>query len=290
MPELPEVETMRRGVAGAKGCRISEIGRVRCRLRPIEVEPTLTRMRRRVIGKHVSSVDRLGKRVVLRLEDDDRIIIEPRMAGLVLVADPPDRSHLRFRIGFQGGSLDELFYWDRRGLGSVRLLSDAEYQQRLGPHMLGPDALSITSEAMQSGLESSRRAVKVALLDQRAIAGIGNLYAAEILFQARIHPERTCRSLRDEEWDALHASMLDVLHTAIRYEGSTLGDGTYRTALNQPGEFQNKHLVYARAGKPCVVCGREIKRIVQAQRSTFFCPHCQPRRRKAASATGSKRR
>lgn len=282
MPELPEVETMRRGIAGVKGSRIREIARVRCRLRPIEIEPALPSMRKRVVGKQVASVDRHGKRVVLRLEDDERIIIEPRMAGLVLVADPPNRTHLRFRIAFEGGQVEELFYWDRRGLGSVRLLSPEEFAERLGPHVLGPDALAISSEAMQSRLAESRRAIKVALLDQKAIAGIGNLYAAEILFQSQIHPERLCSSLRDDEWDALHAAMLDVLHKAIRYEGSTLGDGTYRNALNKAGSYQNKHLVYARAGKPCVGCGQEIQRIVQAQRSTFFCARCQPRRRRAA--------
>lgn len=285
MPELPEVETMRRGIAGVQGSRIREIARVRCRLRPIEIEPSLASMRRRVVGKQVKSVDRHGKRVVLRLEDDERIIIEPRMAGLVLVADPPNRTHLRFRIGFERGegskknTVDELFYWDRRGLGSVRLLSPQQFAERLGPHVLGPDALAISAEDLQDRLAESRRAIKVALLDQRSIAGIGNLYAAEILFQSQIHPERLCCSLRDEEWDALHAAMLDVLHKAIRYEGSTLGDGTYRNALNKAGSYQNKHLVYARAGKPCVGCGREIQRIVQAQRSTFFCAHCQPRRR-----------
>ncbi len=279
MPELPEVETMRRGVAAVKGSRISELARVRCRLRPIAISPTLARMRRRAVGKHVTSVDRVGKRVVLRLEGDDRIILEPRMAGLVLLANPPDRSHLRFRIGFRGGTVNELFYWDRRGLGSVRLLTASEFVERLGPAVLGPDALAISSEVLQARFETSRRAIKVALLDQRSIAGIGNLYAAEILFHAGIHPGRACRSLRDVEWDAVHAAMMDVLRKAIRCEGSTLGDGTYRTALNQPGAYQNKHRVYARDGMPCFVCGRKIQRIVQAQRSTFFCPHCQPRRR-----------
>ena len=280
---------MRRGVAGVQGSRISEIGRVRCRLRPIAIEPTLPRMRRRVVGKHVTSVDRVGKRVVLRLEGDARLVIEPRMAGLVLLAHPPDRAHLRFRIGFRGGSVDELFYWDRRGLGSVRLLGPREFAERLGPSRLGPDALAISSEAMQSRFGGSRRAIKVALLDQKAIAGIGNLYAAEILFHARIHPQRMCCSLRDAEWDALHAALLDVLHKAIRHEGSTLGDGTYRNALNQPGEYQNEHHVYARAGKPCLHCGRDIRRIVQAQRSTFFCPCCQPRRRTTKTARQANR-
>jgi formamidopyrimidine-DNA glycosylase len=116
----------------------------------------------------------------------------------------------------------------------------------------------------------------VALLDQRAVAGIGNLYASEILHRARMHPERTCDSLRPAQWRNLHSAMREVLEEAIRSEGSTLSDGTYRVGRNRPGGFQVLHRVYQRAGQRCVQCGKaEIVRTVQAQRSTFFCPWCQ---------------
>src|SRR5262249_34877478 len=122
------------------------------------------------------------------------------------------------------------------------------------------------------------RPVKVALLDQKAVAGIGNLYASEILHLAAIHPARPCHRLRGGEWQRVHACMRQVLETAIRYEGSTLADGPYRNALNKEGGCQNHPRVYDRADKPCRKCGHEIVRVVQAQRSTFFCPSCQPKR------------
>jgi formamidopyrimidine-DNA glycosylase len=280
MPELPEVETMRRGILGVVGSRITDVERVVCRRRPIAIAPRIDRFRRRVAGRMIRDVGRAGKRVVVRLDSDDAIVLEPRMTGLVLVADPPSREHLRFRCQLSGNGIRELLYWDRRGLGNVRLFSPAEFEAAFGPANLGPDALTLTAELYRRRLGGSRRAVKVALLDQRAVAGIGNLYASEILHAARIHPARRCDRLTRAQWQALADATHAVLEEAIRHEGSTLGDGTYRNALNEAGSYQNQHRVYDRAGEPCLNCGagRQIKRIVQAQRSTFFCPACQPMR------------
>lgn len=275
MPELPEVETMRRGIASIVGSRILDCGPVKCTRKPILISPRPAVFRKRAVGAGVTAVDRIGKRVVLRLDSGDAVVIEPRMTGLVLVADPPSSEHLRFHFELSG-KLKNFWYWDRRGLGSVRLFSAAEMTEQFGPHKLGPDALAIAVAELRERLEKSPRAVKVALLDQRAVTGIGNLYASEMLHLAKIHPERRCNALRPGEWKRLHATMLEVLHTAIRYEGSTLGDGTYRNALNKAGGYQNQHRVYARAGAVCPSCGRaEILRIVQAQRATFYCPRCQ---------------
>ena len=126
---------------------------------------------------------------------------------------------------------------------------------------------------------TGRRAVKVALLDQRALAGVGNLYASEMLHVAGIHPAKRCHRLTMADWERLHAALQHVLSEAVRYEGSTLSDGTYRNALNRPGSYQSHHRVYDRAGEACPSCGRgPIRRIVQAQRATFFCPDCQRQR------------
>jgi len=119
--------------------------------------------------------------------------------------------------------------------------------------------------------------VKVALLDQRAVAGIGNLYAAEVLFLAGIDPRVRCRQLSRPRWRRLHSVMQEVLEEAVELEGSTLSDATYRTALNEPGRYQARHRVYGREAQPCPTCGTSIRRIIQAQRSTFFCPRCQRR-------------
>jgi formamidopyrimidine-DNA glycosylase len=278
MPELPEVETMRRGVACSAGCRILDVQRPRCAKRPILITPRIDAFRRRARDRTIAAVDRVGKRVVLRLDSGDAIVIEPRMTGLVLLADPPTTDHLRLRVQLDGPP-GELLFWDRRGLGLVRLVDQKQFAALYGQESLGPDALSISVEKLTERLGQSRRSVKVALLDQRTAAGIGNLYASEILHLAGIHPQRQCRQIRAAEWRQIHAAIGEILTAAIRHEGSTLADGTYRNALNQNGGYQNHHRVYARAGNTCVTCGGDvIRRIVQAQRSTFFCAHCQPKR------------
>lgn len=283
MPELPEVETMRRGIADVVGSRIVEVERPRIRRRPILISPAGAALRKRLVGRTITETDRLGKRVVVRLDSGDSIIFEPRMTGLVLLADPPTREHLRLRLFLENTKPPrnlELLFWDRRGLGLVRVVSPAELIERYGPETLGVDALAITPDELTERLSPSRRAIKVALLDQRAVAGIGNLYASEILHLSNIHPAIACSRLRDDDWRRIHKAMRDVLNKAIRYEGSTLSDGTYRNALNQAGGYQNHHRVYDRAGEPCPGCKTEIVRVVQAQRSTFFCPQCQPKKRR----------
>jgi formamidopyrimidine-DNA glycosylase len=280
MPELPEVETMRRGIRSVVGSRVTDVARVRCKLKPILVRPGIRAFRKRVEGQAIVDVGRIGKRVLLHLERGDIVVFEPRMTGLVLLADPPDVEHLRFSVELSGGDATQLWYWDRRGLGSVHLFSPVELQQALGPAKLGPDALEVTAADLRRRLRASRRAVKVALLDQRVLAGVGNLYASELLNVARIHPQRPCHRLTRREWERVASALHEVLEEAIRYEGSTLSDGTYRNALNAPGSYQNHHRVYGREGKACRSCGRRpVRRIVQAQRATFFCPNCQSGRR-----------
>lgn len=278
MPELPEVETMVRGIRPhVEGRTISALRSCRCRCRPITMQPTLAAMARRSAGKTIVSVRRRAKRVILELSSGDAFVIEPRMTGLVLLADPPDPGHLRLEWSLAGdGAHRSLWFWDRRGLGTVRLLRPEELAQVLGESRLGPDALELTEEQWRTRTAATARPIKVALLDQKLVAGIGNLYASEILHRAGIHPERPSDRLSKSQISRLASATTTVLEEAIRYEGSTLGDGTYRNALNQAGSYQNAHRVYDRADEPCGSCGRaKIRRIVQAQRSTFFCPGCQ---------------
>jgi formamidopyrimidine-DNA glycosylase len=279
MPELPEVETMRRGIAAIVGSRVRAVERTACKKRPILVRPGMARFRRRAQGREILAVRRLGKRVVVDLEGGDAIVIEPRMTGLVLVADPPDSTYLRIRFELEGSGPGELLFWDRRGLGVVELLTASELNERFGASRLGPDSLAVSRDILHQRLGKSRRAIKVALMDQRAIAGIGNLYASEILHLARVNPVVHCDRLKKAQWDAIADACIEVLNDAIRCEGSTLGDGTYRNALNQQGSYQHHHRVYGREGERCRTCGEgTIVRFVQAQRSTFCCPICQPGR------------
>lgn len=279
MPELPEVETMRRGILPVVGSTIVRAEAVACERKPIGIFPSPSLVARRAKGQRITDVGRIGKRVVVHLERGDALIFEPRMTGLVLLSDPPSVEHLRFRVELTGGPVTQFWYWDRRGLGSVHLLSEEELAQRFHEQKLGPDALSLTVEQLRERLCKSRRPIKVALLDQQRLAGVGNLYASEILHQAGVHPEKRCDLLTAAQWTEIHRRMLEVLELAIKYEGSTLSDGTYRNALNEAGGYQNHHRVYDREGQTCRQCGRGvIRRIVQAQRATFFCPICQPKR------------
>ena len=278
LPELPEVETMCRGIAPIVGSRVVAAERPPCDRRRILVEPPIGTIDARLRGHRIESIGRRGKRVLIRIDDGQVIVIEPRMTGLVLLAQPPTTEHLRFRLLLEGGPCDELLFWDRRGLGTVRLLTREQSERLLGDDKLGPDALDVNAPTLRDRLGSSRRAIKVALLDQKAVAGIGNLYAAEILHLAGVDPRARCDRLSGPQWQRIASAIGDVLRDAILHEGSTLSDGTYRNALNQDGSYQNLHRVYDREGKVCRRCGEGvIRRIVQAQRSTFFCPHCQKR-------------
>lgn len=282
MPELPEVETMVRGIRPfVEGRRIVAFRRCRCRYRSITLEPAPAVIARRCVNQTVVAVRRRAKRVVLELSGGDAFVIEPRMTGLVLLADPPDREHLRLEWLFEGDRQhNSLWFWDARGLGTVRLLTPADSALALGETRLGPDALQMTDGDWQARCAATARPIKVALLDQKLVAGIGNLYASEILHRARIHPDQPAHHLSRAQLARLAAATLFILEEAIRYEGSTLSDGTYRNALNQSGSYQNAHRVYDRAGEQCRSCERgTILRIVQAQRSTFYCPRCQPAKR-----------
>lgn len=279
MPELPEVETMRRGIAPIVGSQIRAMRRPRSRLKPIEMSPRLSDFRRRVVGTTITAVRRIGKRVVIDLNSGDAIVMEPRMTGRVLLAEPPDDEHVRVVFDLSDGPADKLLFWNLRGLGVVRLLSPRQFVQRLGPDRLGPDALEISADQLRRRLESSRREIKVALLDQRVLAGVGNIYASELLHRARIHPQTPCGEISPRRWKRLCECMVEVLHEAIRCQGSTLSDGAYRTADDQPGGYQDEFRVYAREGRLCGTCSRRrIVRLAQAQRSTFYCPACQRRR------------
>jgi len=276
MPELPEVETMVRGVRHhCEGRTLLKVEFLECTRRPIPVLPSRKQFEAQA-GRTVTKVGRLGKRALFFLDSGSVMIIEPRMTGLLLVSSAPSEEHRRVCWHFpkQRGKSDTVEFWDRRGLGTLSLLSAdqfAELQQRLGP-----DALEIKVDEWTQRLMKTSRPIKVALLDQSLVAGIGNLYASEILHRSGISPKRKASRLRMSEINKMAEATLQILSTAIRYEGSTLNDGTYRNALAESGGYQNHHQVYDRAGETCPACGQsEIRRIVQAQRSTFYCPNCQ---------------
>ena len=277
MPELPEVETMVRGLRPeVEGRTILETEFCPCERKPIQLSPASATFRRRSSGQKVVRVWRLAKRIMIDLDSGDTIVVEPRMTGLMLVSDPPTTEHRRicWHLKRRRGSRSSFEFWDRRGLGTVRLLSESQVGEL--QNRFGPDALEISAEQWRGRAGKSRRAIKVAMLDQTLVAGIGNLYASEILHLAGVSPKRACHRLTVKQWARITDATHEILQEAIRYEGSTLGDGTYRNALNQDGGYQNKHRVYQKADEICTACSRgQIKRIVQSQRATFYCPKCQ---------------
>jgi formamidopyrimidine-DNA glycosylase len=284
MPELPEVETMVRGIrSSVEGRMIASVRACPCECRPMSIEPSLEDIDLRVRGQKIISVRRRAKRVLMELESEDTFVIEPRMTGLMLLDEPPSEAHLRVEWRLKGaGGTKRLWFWDRRGLGTIRLLDPEQREEVLGPTRLGPDALEISEEEWRAMCARTTSVIKVALLDQKKVSGIGNLYASEILHQSRISPESRACDLKWPQIQRMAEATTEILNTAIRYEGSTLSDGTYRNALNKSGGYQNAHRVYDREGQACLTCERgTIVRIVQGQRSTFFCRVCQrkPRRK-----------
>ena len=278
MPELPEVETMRRGIVGATGARVVCVHPTACKKKPLKVNKTWSTIARRLKDCKIAKVDRHGKRLIIRFDNGWSMVIEPRMTGLVLVDEPPTHEHLRFVLELEGGTCDRVAYWDRRGLGQVFLLDKKGLSEYLSPDRIGPDAIVITAEQLRNNLKDRRIAIKVGLLDQKAIAGVGNIYASEILHRAGIDPRKRCHRISKAGWQLIHEKTLLVLESAIQKEGSTLSDGTWRTAVNDPGSYQNEHRVYDRESMKCPTCRMgEIRRIVQSQRSTYFCTRCQKR-------------
>lgn len=233
---------------------------------------------RRLRNREITEIDRHGKRLMLWFDKKMILVIEPRMTGLMLVSDPPTKEHLRFEFDLDGGKHEQIAYWDQRGLGQVFLLDRAGLAEYLSPKRIGPDAIRISPEQLRDNLTDRKIPIKVGLLDQKAIAGVGNIYASEILHLCGIDPRKRCHRISRREWSRVHEKTLLVLETAIQYEGSTLSDGTYRNSLNDEGSYQNEHRVYDREGMKCPTCRMgSIRRIVQAQRSTYFCNQCQKR-------------
>jgi formamidopyrimidine-DNA glycosylase len=277
MPELPEVETMVRGLRPAMtGRSLSRIEVLDALLLQGCSAGQLARAGR---GATVSEVGRRGKWVVVTLADHRGIIvIQPRMTGGFWLKKPERASHIRLVF-----HLDKpramVWYCDTRRLGRITWYATSEEAAAGFRRSHGPDALEITREELGERLSRTSRGIKPALLDQKVLAGIGNIYSDEVLHAARIHPERPARVLKAAMIDRLHAAIGDVLAKAIALEGSSF-DAGYRTVLGLEGGFLAENSVYGRENLPCRVCSRPIvkTRIVGLLgRPTYFCPGCQKR-------------
>ena len=234
---------------------------------------------RRLRGRTVRAVRRHGKYLLVDFDRGLTLISHLGMSGRWLFYPGSPEAplpHVHLRIGFTDGS--RLWYQDPRRFGLLRLTLTERAFRDPSLAVLGPDPLASPPSGSSLGgpARGARVSVKNFLLDQRRIAGIGNIYASEILHRAGVNPRRQAGRLDRAEWDAIAAQIPVVLNEAIARMGTTFS--MYRTLWNDPGTYGEKLRVYDRANQPCSRCGTPIRRIVQGQRSTFFCPRCQRRR------------
>ncbi len=274
MPELPEVETIVRDL------RPELVGRtiLRASLSHDDVLRDVTRRRllTGVRGAMVVDLSRRAKHAVFELDTGRRLVIQPGMSGALLVADEPlsaaDAKYAVLRAPLDDGR--ELVYRDVRRLGTLLLLRESEWQAydaALGPEPLDP---AFTAEAFAARLGRSRQAIKKVLMDQRYVVGVGNIYANEALYAARIDPSRAANRVTEDEYAVLLGEVRRILAAAIRSKGTTLRD--YRTGTGERGNFQFALLVYGREGEPCRRCGTRLTltHLIDG-RSTVFCHRCQ---------------
>ena len=273
MPELPEVETVRRRLAPVlEGATIERVEIADPRLtRPVDPDIVAGQL----AGESVVGLDRRGKYLLWRLASGRTLVVHLRMTGSFRHAptgELPDDAHRRATLTLDTGA--KVAYRDVRRFGTWELLD----QDHLTPYIaarLGPEPLASSFSAARLGaLMAGRRApVKAFLLDQRRLAGIGNIYADEALWRARIHPLRPTGELDPDEVARLHRSLRAALRRGVELQGSTLRD--YVTPDGDGGGMQHEFHVYGRLGEPCDRCGRPIERIVVGGRGTWFCPRCQ---------------
>jgi formamidopyrimidine-DNA glycosylase len=274
MPELPEVETVARGLrAVLPGRRILGV-----RLGKTDFIEDPAAMERDLPGCRISAVRRHGKFLILELQparpDDScqSLLIHLGMTGQIVTCAPeiPVPPHTHVFLTLDDGR--ELRYTDIRRFGRMRIVSNGEHESTL--NKLGLDPLEATEAEFIAKLQGRRARIKALLLDQRVLRGMGNIYTDESLWRARIHPMRLGASLKVRELRKLYRAVQQVLREAIRLRGSSISD--YVDSDGERGGFQLRHRVYQRTGKKCFRCKTTIRRAIVAGRSSHFCPRCQP--------------
>jgi formamidopyrimidine-DNA glycosylase len=276
MPELPEVETIRRQLAPhLEGRTLETVEILDARwtrpIAPAEVEDQLR-------GRRVARVGRNGKYLVWDLDDETFLLAHLRMTGAFLLDPEVEPTHARVRIELDDGH--RLVYVDPRRFGTGEVVHgtdarDAYLHARLGVEPLTPE---FTVDYLRAITRGRTAPIKSFILDQRRIAGVGNIYADESLFRARIHPLRPAGSLRGGQFEALRRAIDDSLQAGIDAQGATIDD--FRHLDGAYGSAQERFLVYGRAGQPCVRCGTRIRKLVVGGRGTYVCEHDQPRPRR----------
>jgi formamidopyrimidine-DNA glycosylase len=271
LPELPEVETVRRDLSAAlAGAVVTSV--VASGARSIRRHPDAASFGAALEGARFDTFGRWGKYLLVGLDSGQVLVGHLRMSGQLLIAASPDEpvaKHTHVILGMADGR--QLRFVDPRTFGEL-FVTTAELPELAG---LGVDALGLDLPTLDGLLRRRRARLKPLLLDQRVTAGIGNIYSDEILWTARLRWYRTADQLRPVEVRRLHEAIGSVLTGAIELRGSSLADAQYVDVSGRPGAYQEHHAVYGRAGSPCPRCERLIERTVVAQRSHFWCRGCQ---------------
>jgi formamidopyrimidine-DNA glycosylase len=279
VPELPEVETVARDLR--ERLRGRRVTRLECSGLPLRMNKPVPRQRieRAAVGASVRDVWRRAKYIIVAFSSNQALLVHLGMSGRfeVLPVSEPRRPHTHLVFTFGGG--EELRFTDPRRFGMVTAyplgsLDASEELRDLGPDPL--DAAAFTPESLADSLKGTQGAnIKAFLLDQRRVAGIGNIYACEALYRAGIDPRARARTISRGRATRLHAAIRDVLEQAVQKRGTSFRD--YVDSWGRAGENQLALRVFQREGEPCPTCSTPVRRIVQQARSTFFCPRCQTR-------------
>lgn len=267
VPELPEVETVRRSLLSLEGQKLKSLTIVDGHLR----YPVRLALTKKIIGEKLREISRIGKYLLLRFPSDT-LLFHLGMTGRMLIGSKKRPPYTKVEFHFEKARLD---FIDVRRFGFV--LSGAAAAKAMPK---GIDALDkIDAAGITARLRQSKAAIKALLLDQKIIAGLGNIYVSEILFLAKVHPAKSGMHLSEDDVARILKAMPKVLKKAIESKGSSIYDFVYALPGEKEfstGNYQKKFLVYSRDGEPCKVCGTKIEKIVQGARSSFFCPRCQP--------------
>lgn len=293
MPELPEVETVCRQLEPElEGRRIEALDVYDARWTrpapPAEVEAS-------VAGRTIEGLSRRGKYLLLGLDDGRTLVMHLRMTGNLVLVEPggeaidpsegrrlyegersTEARHLRAR--FVLDDRREVWFTDPRRFGEAFLIADADLEARFQRLGVEPLSAEFTPEGLGEIAAGRTAPLKSFLLDQKGVAGVGNIYADEALFRARLHPLSPAGSMKREHLEALRDAVVAALEAGIDGGGASIDD--YRDGRGEKGKMQDEFLVHTRAGEPCPRCGGTIERIVVSGRSTYFCPACQVRLRR----------
>ena len=272
MPELPEVETikedLRELVVGSKieGAEV---------LDPSLVEqPSNEEFVERLEGNRITGARRRAKHLIVELGSGDALVLQLKIGGQLLLVPPVEEPTTALMLVLRLDGDRRLFLRDQTGFTRARLLDEAELEERissLGPEPFGED---FTPAYLREKIGGRRAQIKPLILDQKVVSGVGNIYADEILFDARLHPRRKANTLSDEEWAALHAAIKKNLAAGIEHRGTTVR--LYKDVLDRPGEHQNYLRVFEKHGEPCPEgCGGTVVRESVGGRPSHYCPGCQ---------------